>query len=95
MPRQQPCSMLVSALMGTDRMKTAYADAIENGYRSYSYGHASLLLSLRLSGGWPAQPSGDRVSLGGCTSIFCLDRSLSRDPRCSKRNRGRFTCQLS
>ena len=36
--------MLVSAMMGLDRMKTAYAHAIENGYRFYSYGDASLLL---------------------------------------------------
>jgi S-adenosylmethionine:tRNA ribosyltransferase-isomerase len=36
--------MLVSALMGLDRMKDAYAHAIENGYRFYSYGDASLLL---------------------------------------------------
>jgi S-adenosylmethionine:tRNA ribosyltransferase-isomerase len=36
--------MLVSALMGLDRMKAAYAHAIEEGYRFYSYGDASLLL---------------------------------------------------
>jgi S-adenosylmethionine:tRNA ribosyltransferase-isomerase len=36
--------MLVSALMGLDRMKAAYAHAIENGYRFYSYGDGSLLL---------------------------------------------------
>jgi S-adenosylmethionine:tRNA ribosyltransferase-isomerase len=36
--------MLVSALMGRDRMKAAYAYAIENEYRFYSYGDASLLL---------------------------------------------------
>ena len=36
--------MLVSALMGLERMKAAYAHAIENGYRFYSYGDASLLL---------------------------------------------------
>ncbi|WP_174273697.1 tRNA preQ1(34) S-adenosylmethionine ribosyltransferase-isomerase QueA [Sphingomonas bacterium] len=36
--------MLVSALMGLDRMKAAYAYAIENTYRFYSYGDASLLL---------------------------------------------------
>ena len=36
--------MLVSALMGLDRMKDAYAHAIENGYRFYSYGDASLLI---------------------------------------------------
>lgn len=36
--------MLVSALMGTDRMRAAYAHAIARGYRFYSYGDASLLL---------------------------------------------------
>jgi S-adenosylmethionine:tRNA ribosyltransferase-isomerase len=36
--------MLVSALMGLDVMKAAYARAIEKGYRFYSYGDASLLL---------------------------------------------------
>jgi len=36
--------MLVSALMGLDRMKAAYAHAIAAGYRFYSYGDASLLL---------------------------------------------------
>ncbi|MEP6784317.1 MAG: tRNA preQ1(34) S-adenosylmethionine ribosyltransferase-isomerase QueA [Sphingomonadales bacterium] len=36
--------MLVSALMGTDRMRAAYAHAIASEYRFYSYGDASLLL---------------------------------------------------
>lgn len=36
--------MLVSALMGVERMKEAYAHAIENEYRFYSYGDSSLLL---------------------------------------------------
>ena len=36
--------MLVSALMGLDVMKRAYAHAIKHGYRFYSYGDASLLL---------------------------------------------------
>jgi S-adenosylmethionine:tRNA ribosyltransferase-isomerase len=36
--------MLVSALMGLDVMKAAYAHAVEAGYRFYSYGDASLLL---------------------------------------------------
>ena len=36
--------MLVSALMGRERMQAAYAHAIENEYRFYSYGDASLLL---------------------------------------------------
>lgn len=35
--------MLVSALMGLDRMQAAYAHAIEHDYRFYSYGDASLL----------------------------------------------------
>ena len=36
--------MLVSALMGRERMQAAYAHAIGSGYRFYSYGDASLLL---------------------------------------------------
>lgn len=36
--------MLVSALMGLERMQAAYAHAIAGGYRFYSYGDASLLL---------------------------------------------------
>ncbi|UOR14600.1 tRNA preQ1(34) S-adenosylmethionine ribosyltransferase-isomerase QueA [Qipengyuania aquimaris] len=36
--------MLVSALMGCDRMQDAYAYAIANEYRFYSYGDSSLLL---------------------------------------------------
>ncbi len=36
--------MLVSALMGLELMKEAYAHAIEKDYRFYSYGDASLLL---------------------------------------------------
>jgi S-adenosylmethionine:tRNA ribosyltransferase-isomerase len=36
--------MLVSALMGRDRMMAAYAHAIAQGYRFYSYGDSSLLL---------------------------------------------------
>jgi S-adenosylmethionine:tRNA ribosyltransferase-isomerase len=36
--------MLVSALMGTERMQAAYAHAIADDYRFYSYGDASLLL---------------------------------------------------
>jgi S-adenosylmethionine:tRNA ribosyltransferase-isomerase len=35
--------MLVSAFMGTERMKEAYEHAIRSGYRFYSYGDASLL----------------------------------------------------
>ncbi|MET0247241.1 MAG: tRNA preQ1(34) S-adenosylmethionine ribosyltransferase-isomerase QueA [Sphingomonas sp.] len=36
--------MLVSALMGLERMQAAYAHAIADGYRFYSYGDGSLLL---------------------------------------------------
>jgi S-adenosylmethionine:tRNA ribosyltransferase-isomerase len=36
--------MLVSALMGLERMQAAYAYAIANEYRFYSYGDSSLLL---------------------------------------------------
>ncbi|MEO9968859.1 MAG: tRNA preQ1(34) S-adenosylmethionine ribosyltransferase-isomerase QueA [Hyphomonadaceae bacterium] len=36
--------MLVSALMGTERMQAAYAHAIAQEYRFYSYGDACLLL---------------------------------------------------
>lgn len=35
--------MLVSAFAGLERMKSAYAHAIESGYRFYSYGDGSLL----------------------------------------------------
>ena len=35
--------MLVSAFAGTERMRSAYAHAIANDYRFYSYGDASLL----------------------------------------------------
>jgi len=38
--------MLVCAFAGTDRMKAAYAHAIEAGYRFYSYGDATLLTKL-------------------------------------------------
>ena len=36
--------MLVSALMGLERMQAAYAHAIDHDYRFYSYGDSSLLL---------------------------------------------------
>ena len=36
--------ILVSAMMGLERMQSAYAHAISHGYRFYSYGDASLLL---------------------------------------------------
>ena len=43
LPRS-PLFMLVSALMGVETMQAAYAHAIADGYRFYSYGDASLLL---------------------------------------------------
>ncbi len=36
--------MLVSALMGRERMQAAYKHAIDEGYRFYSYGDSSLLI---------------------------------------------------
>ena len=39
--------MLVSALMGTEKMQSVYSHAIEEGYRFYSYGDSSLLLPER------------------------------------------------
>ena len=41
--------MLVSALMGLERMQAAYAHAIAQGYRFYSYGDSSLLLPAKAS----------------------------------------------
>ena len=41
--------MLVAAFAGLERMKAAYAHAIAQGYRFYSYGDACLL-----------EPAGDR-----------------------------------
>jgi S-adenosylmethionine:tRNA ribosyltransferase-isomerase len=40
--------MLVSAFAGLDEMKQAYAHAIADGYRFYSYGDASLLFRRTL-----------------------------------------------
>lgn len=39
--------MLVSALMGVDRIRQIYAHAVASGYRFFSYGDASLLLPER------------------------------------------------
>jgi S-adenosylmethionine:tRNA ribosyltransferase-isomerase len=44
---QSTLFMLVSALMGRDVMQSAYAHAIAEGYRFYSYGDSSLLLPER------------------------------------------------
>ncbi|SNT18013.1 tRNA preQ1(34) S-adenosylmethionine ribosyltransferase-isomerase QueA [Jannaschia aquimarina] len=44
---QSTLLMLVSALMGRERMLRAYAHAVENRYRFFSYGDASLLLPRR------------------------------------------------
>ncbi|MER8564236.1 tRNA preQ1(34) S-adenosylmethionine ribosyltransferase-isomerase QueA [Mesorhizobium sp. M0924] len=43
--------MLVSAFSGLDTMRAAYAHAIENRYRFYSYGDASLLYRAEMSDG--------------------------------------------
>jgi S-adenosylmethionine:tRNA ribosyltransferase-isomerase len=40
--------MLVSALMGQDRIREIYAHAIAEGYRFFSYGDASLLIPSRM-----------------------------------------------
>lgn len=39
--------MLVSALMGQDRIRSIYRHAVESGYRFFSYGDASLLIPSR------------------------------------------------
>ena len=45
--------MLVSAFSGLDTMRAAYAHAIRDGYRFYSYGDACLLHPAESSGaGW-------------------------------------------
>jgi S-adenosylmethionine:tRNA ribosyltransferase-isomerase len=36
--------MLVAALAGVERIKAAYAVAVQEGYRFYSYGDAMLVL---------------------------------------------------
>jgi S-adenosylmethionine:tRNA ribosyltransferase-isomerase len=43
-PPRSTLFMLVSALMGLERMQAAYAHAIAGEYRFYSYGDSSLLL---------------------------------------------------
>jgi S-adenosylmethionine:tRNA ribosyltransferase-isomerase len=39
--------MLVAAFSGLETIKAAYAHALQNGYRFYSYGDASLLYPVR------------------------------------------------
>jgi S-adenosylmethionine:tRNA ribosyltransferase-isomerase len=55
--------MLVSALMGLDVMKAAYAHAIAAGYRFYSYGDASLLLPL------PGERQSSRLGSGSAAAV--------------------------
>jgi S-adenosylmethionine:tRNA ribosyltransferase-isomerase len=43
--------MLVSAFSGLDTMRAAYAHAIDDGYRFYSYGDASLLYRAEMTDG--------------------------------------------
>jgi S-adenosylmethionine:tRNA ribosyltransferase-isomerase len=43
--------MLVSAFSGLETMRSAYAHAIANRYRFYSYGDASLLFRAETSDG--------------------------------------------
>ncbi len=54
--------MLVSALMGLDVMRSAYAHAIAHGYRFYSYGDSSLLLPRPKPQSAPATPIATRSS---------------------------------
>ena len=42
--------MLVSAFSGLDTMQRAYAHAISDGYRFYSYGDACLLFPAKANG---------------------------------------------
>ena len=53
--------MLVSAFAGLERMRAAYAHAIETGYRFYSYGDASLLFRPIRSTRPERQSRGDPV----------------------------------
>ena len=38
------CLMLVSAFAGRERVLAAYREAVEEGYRFYSYGDAMLII---------------------------------------------------
>ncbi|TIN12935.1 MAG: tRNA preQ1(34) S-adenosylmethionine ribosyltransferase-isomerase QueA, partial [Mesorhizobium sp.] len=50
--------MLVSAFCGLETMRAAYAHAIENRYRFYSYGDASLLFKQENDGRAPGIEQG-------------------------------------
>lgn len=52
--------MLVSALMGVDRIRAIYAHAIANRYRFFSYGDSSLLLPGDSAGASPADSADGR-----------------------------------
>jgi S-adenosylmethionine:tRNA ribosyltransferase-isomerase len=54
--------MLVSAFVGMERMKSAYAHAIAQGYRFYSYGDASLLFRADASDGPVPETHGEMGS---------------------------------
>ncbi|NNM76599.1 tRNA preQ1(34) S-adenosylmethionine ribosyltransferase-isomerase QueA [Sphingomonas sp. ID1715] len=64
--------MLVSALMGRERMLAAYEYAIASSYRFYSYGDASLLL--------PSRPSGeDDAGSGRAAACHAADHAQAAD----------------
>ena len=44
--------MLVSALLGLDLAKAAYAEAVRERYRFFSYGDAMLILNARIPPGY-------------------------------------------
>ena len=62
--------MLVSALMGRERMQAAYAHAITEGYRFYRYGDASLLLPLFSSVEMSALAGARHCIAAGLGSIY-------------------------
>ena len=61
--------VLVSAFAGLDRMKAAYAHAIREGYRFYSYGDSSLLLRAE-----QPEPEDEEITIPGygrCVNALC------------------------